>query len=86
MELQNMPCVYVVQVQYDDNFLFFLSEEDAQRKVEELRRESREKYPISRGEYDDSEDRWRYTAVEEGQLWWPGQDADEQAAMMTEVH
>ena len=72
-----MPCVYVVQVEYDDNFMFFLTEEDAQRKVEELRRESREKYPISDDSEDDSEDRWRYTAVEEGQLWWPGQGTDD---------
>lgn len=35
--------VYVVQVQYLDEF--FLKEDDARRKVEELRRESRKLYP-----------------------------------------
>ena len=63
--------IYVVQVQFDDEFMFFTREEDARSKVDELRQESLEQYPELYAEENDLEQRFCYEAVEEGQLWWP---------------
>ena len=66
-----MAPVYIVQVDLDDEFMFFLSEDDAKSKVKQLREENIEKFSKCETWTADYEDRFKYFTVQEGELWWP---------------
>lgn len=61
--------IYIVQVEFDDDYMFFTREEDAKQKVEELRRQSLETYRESYAVKNDLNERFKYETVHEGQLW-----------------